>query len=247
MRHVERKQGKGRMYAISVIVAAGLVGAVLVGVGVKGEAPPPSPPASEAIGATTSPEAASSTPSTAAPSSTKATPKTSTPAPRPTKAKELIMKKSHPVRLTVPSIDVDTPLMDVGLQADGSIGVPPLGRDSPAGWYDRGPTPGEKGPAVILGHVTAIKEEGPAVFFKLGALRKDDKISVTRADGQVAVFTVTRIVQVPKPDFSSMDTYGNTDGSELRLITCGGKFDKSIGRHADNIVVHAKLTSHHAA
>lgn len=247
MGHVGRKPGKGRMYAAAVLATAGLVGAVLVGVGVKGEAPPPSPPASDAIGATTSPAAPSPTPSASAPSSTKATPKTSKPAPRPAKAQELVLKKSHPTRLTIPSIGVDTKLMDVGLQPDGSIGVPPLGTDSPAGWYDRGPTPGEKGPAVILGHVTAIKEEGPAVFFKLGDLRKKDKISVTRADGQVAVFTVTRIVQVPKPDFSSMDTYGNTDGSELRLITCGGAFNKSIGRHADNIVVHAELTSHHAA
>ncbi|WP_372698299.1 class F sortase [Arthrobacter sp. JSM 101049] len=247
MRHVGNRAGTARTTTWAAVVAIGLVGTVLVGVGVKGEAPPPSPPASAAAAAMPSPEAASPSPSTSAPSSKKATPKTSTPAPRPTKAKEMVMKKSHPVRLTVPAIDVDTPLMDVGLQADGSIGVPPLGPDSPAGWYDRGPTPGEKGPAVILGHVTAISQEGPAVFFKLGALRKNDKISVTRADGQVAVFTVTRIVQVPKPDFSSMDTYGNTEGAELRLITCGGEFNKSVGRHADNIIVHAKLTSHHAA
>lgn len=157
------------------------------------------------------------------------------------------MKESQPTRLRIPSIDVDTDLMNVGLQADGSIGVPPLLPDAPAGWYERGPSPGEKGPAVILGHVTALNEEGPAVFFKLGDLRKQDKISVTRADDTVAVFTVTRIVQTPKPDFSSMDTYGNTKGSELRLITCGGSFNKSTGRHADNIVVHAKLTSRHPA
>ncbi|MDO5745750.1 MAG: class F sortase [Micrococcaceae bacterium] len=159
----------------------------------------------------------------------------------------LIMDKSQPTRLTIPTIDVDTDLMNVGLKNDGTIDVPPLLPDAPAGWFDRGPAPGQKGPAVILGHVTALNEEGPAIFFKLGALRKDDEISVTRADGEVAVFTVTRIMQMPKPDFSPMDTYGNTDDAQLRLITCGGTFNKKTGRHADNIVVHATLTSTHPA
>ncbi|WP_181578506.1 class F sortase [Arthrobacter sp. AQ5-05] len=155
----------------------------------------------------------------------------------------MLLKRSQPTKLTIPSIDVDTKLMNVGLQADGSIGVPPLDPDAPAGWFDRGPTPGEKGPAVILGHVTALDQEGPAVFFKLGALRKKDQIFVTRADGIEAVFTVTRIVQAPKQDFSSIDTYGNTEDAQLRLITCGGTFNKSTGRHDDNIVVYATLTS----
>ncbi len=246
MKHIQNWKTKSRALALTGIVAVGLVGSVLVGAGVKGEAPPPSPLVSEAI---EGPAAPSEQPSaiTAPEAGTKpakqdpASPLfSSTPG-------DLILKKSQPTRLTIPSIDVDTDLMNVGLQDDGTIGVPPLLTDSPAGWFDRGPTPGEKGPAVILGHVTALNQLGPAVFFKLGALHKNDEISVTREDGKVAVFTVTRVEQTPKPDFSSMDTYGNTDDAQLRLITCGGTFNKTTARHADNIVVYAKLTSTHPA
>ncbi|GHC99320.1 class F sortase [Zhihengliuella salsuginis] len=243
MRHARNKAARGRLIALALIVTAGVLGSILVGVGVRGEAPPPSPPASEALdagSASAAPTSRQPRDSTPAPSAEPS--RTAEPAP-PVAAPELILDKSQPTRLSIPSIDVDTDLMNVGLQADGTIGVPPLLADSPAGWYDRGPSPGEQGPAVILGHVTALNQEGPAVFFKLGALRKGDEASVTRADGTVAVFTVTRVVQTPKPDFSTMDTYGNTDDAQLRLITCGGTFDESTGRHADNIVVHAELTS----
>lgn len=262
MKHAAKKPGNGRgrrVTAITVTAMIGLVGAVLIGVGARGEAPPPSPPASEAVAdAPTAPatgEPAAGKPdesaSTAAPrpSGTATAPSSSaTQKPQPTRApKPELLKRSTPVHLDISSIDVDTPLIKVGLRSDGTIGVPPLDPDSPAGWYKRGPSPGEQGPAVLLGHVTALNEEGPAVFFKLGDLRKHDEISVTRADGQVAVFTVTRIVQVAKTDFSSADTYGNTEGSELRVITCGGTFNKATGRHHDNIIVHAELTYTHPA
>lgn len=242
-KHVAPRKGGNRVVPLTMIATVGLIGMVLVGAGVKGEAPPPSPPVSEAAVAS------------GAPSSDIIVPEAGTqPGKKDSSAPlfssdpgDLMLKKSQPTKLTIPTIDVDTNLMNVGLQNDGSIGVPPLQADSPAGWFDRGPAPGEKGPAVILGHVTALNQQGPAVFFKLGALRKNDEISVTREDGKVAVFTVTRIVQTSKPDFSSIDTYGNTDDAQLRLITCGGSFNKQTGRHADNIVVHAKLTSTHPA
>lgn len=246
MKHVQKKKTGSRALAFTAIVTVGLVGTVLVGAGVRGEAPPPSPLASEAI---ESQVAQSAQPSdvTVPEAGTQAA-KQGSAAPLFSSApNDLILKKSQPTRLSIPTIDVDTDLMNVGLQGDGTIGVPPLLADSPAGWFDRGPAPGEKGPAVILGHVTALNQLGPAVFFKLGALHKSDEISVTRADGKVAVFTVTKVVQTAKPDFSSMDTYGNTDDAQLRLITCGGTFNKQTGRHADNIVVHAELTSIHPA
>ena len=243
MRNSGKKKGKGRVFALTGIITAALIGSVLVGLGVRGEAPPPSPPVTEAVAATGPTQPSK-------PSSQKAPP-TEVPSvrnkPAPGTAREtpadLLLKRSQPTKLTIPSIDVDTDLMNVGLQADGTIGVPPLDPDAPAGWFDRGPAPGEKGPAVILGHVTAQNKEGPAVFFKLGALRKNDQIFVTRADGKEAIFTITRIVQTQKQDFSGIDTYGNTDDAQLRLITCGGTFNESTGRHADNIVVHATLSS----
>ncbi|MDN5813911.1 MAG: class F sortase [Micrococcaceae bacterium] len=257
MKHARKnpRNGRGRrITAIAVTATVGLVGAVLIGVGARGEAPPPSPPASEAIADTPSAPPTTSPPPTAMPSATptktptpssskapnpKPKPKqTQAPAPKP-------LKRSQPVRLQIPAIDVDTDLLNVGLKADGTIGVPPLAPDAPAGWYKRGPSPGEQGPAVLLGHVTATKDEGPAVFFKLGDLRKKDEISVTRADGKVAVFKVTQIIQTKKDAFSSAGTYANTDDAELRVITCGGPFDKATLRHEDNIVVHAKLVSTH--
>ncbi|MGJ9402915.1 class F sortase [Arthrobacter sp. KK5.5] len=252
MKHAKKPAGLGTRSAVVASLLAGLVGTVLVGMGVRGEDAPPSPPSSEAV--------ADAKPSTApnpdAASAPQASPESPTPSPTiedPTTAdaepaqRALLMEASQPTRLQIPAIGVDTNLMNVGLQDDGTIGVPPLLADSPAGWYDRGPTPGEQGPAVILGHVTALNQAGPAIFFKLGALRQGDEISVTRADNTVAVFTVNRLVQTPKPDFSSMETYGNTEDAQLRLITCGGEFDNRTGRHADNIVVYAELTSSHSA
>ncbi len=261
MKHARKnpRNGRGRRTtAIAVTATVGLVGAVLIGVGARGEAPPPSPPASEAIADTPTSSPTSSTPPTSMPTATPTKTKTKTetsskapkskPKPKPTQAPEPeALKRSQPVRLDIPAIDVDTDLLNVGLKADGSIGVPPLDPDAPAGWYKRGPSPGEKGPAVLLGHVTATRDEGPAVFFKLGDLRKKDEISVTRADGQVAVFKVTQIIQTKKAAFSSAGTYANTEDAELRVITCGGAFNKSTGRHADNIVVHATLVSTHPA
>lgn len=251
MKQDQKGKTGSRPIVLTAVVTAGLIGAVLIGSGVRGEAPPPSPPVSEAIAAQDPAQSAGQIPKPSvvtAPESENKGAEQDSPNPSPGfTSHALIMDKSQPTRLTIPTIDVDTDLMNVGLKNDGTIDVPPLLPDAPAGWFDRGPAPGQKGPAVILGHVTAQNEEGPAIFFKLGALRKNDEISVTRADGEVAVFTVTRIMQMPKPDFSSMDTYGNTDDAQLRLITCGGTFNKKTGRHADNIVVHATLTSTHPA
>ncbi|MGP5726026.1 class F sortase [Arthrobacter rhombi] len=263
MKHARKnpRNGRGRrITAIAVTATVGLVGAVLIGVGARGEAPPPSPPASEAIADTPTTSPTSSTPPTSMPTATptkpqanaKATTESSSeapePKPKPTQGPEpKPLKRSQPVRLDIPSIGVDTDLLNVGLRSDGTIGVPPLDPDAPAGWYKRGPSPGEQGPAVLLGHVTATADEGPAVFFKLGDLRKKDEISVTRADGKVAVFKVTQIIQTKKDAFSSAGTYANTEDAELRVITCGGEFNKSTLRHADNIVVHAKLVSTHPA
>ncbi|MGP5218223.1 class F sortase [Arthrobacter rhombi] len=263
MKHARKnpRNGRGRrITAIAVTATVGLVGAVLIGVGARGEAPPPSPPASEAIADTPSVSPTSSPPPTSMPSATptKTKPQAKTessskapkpkPKPKPTQtAAPKPLKRSQPVRLDIPAIGVDTDLLNVGLKADGSIGVPPLDPDAPAGWYKRGPSPGEQGPAVLLGHVTATADEGPAVFFKLGDLRKKDEISVTRADGKVAVFKVTQIIQTKKDAFSSAGTYANTEDAELRVITCGGAFDQATQRHADNIVVHAKLVSTHPA
>jgi hypothetical protein len=149
---------------------------------------------------------------------------------------------SLPVRLDVPEAGVHSDLMTLGLRADGTVDVPPHAsrESSRAGWYEHSPTPGEQGPAVLLGHVDSA-HDGPAVFFDLGALRPGDTATVGRADGRVAVFRVTRVATYPKDRFPTEEVYGDTAGAELRLITCGGAFDRSAGSYTDNVVVDAVL------
>jgi sortase (surface protein transpeptidase) len=130
--------------------------------------------------------------------------------------------------------------MRLGLNDDGTVQVPPLEREDRAGWYERGPAPGALGPAVILGHVDSA-QYGPGVFFDLGAVQPGDTVEVARADGSVVAFVVDRVEVHPKEEFPTIDVYGNTDDSQLRLITCGGDFDSSARSYEDNVIVFATL------
>ncbi|SEP17828.1 class F sortase [Trujillonella endophytica] len=151
-----------------------------------------------------------------------------------------------PVSVSVPAIGVTSDLMDLGLAGDGTVEVPPLEEDDQAGWYAPGPAPGAVGPAVILGHVDSA-EFGPGVFFDLGALTPGDEIEVTREDGTVALFVVDRVEVHPKDEFPTIAVYGNTADPQLRLITCGGDFDRAAGSYEDNVVVFASLAATRAA
>ena len=147
---------------------------------------------------------------------------------------------AQPVSLDIPSLGVTSDLVRLGLNGDGTVEVPPLTADDQAGWYERGPAPGAVGPAVILGHVDSA-EHGPGVFFDLGAMEQGDEVTVTRADGSVAVFAVDRVERHPKDEFPTIAVYGNTDDAQLRLITCGGDFDSAVRSYEDNVVVFASL------
>ena len=150
------------------------------------------------------------------------------------------MGASVPVHLDIPAIGVSTALMELGLNPDGTIAVPPLRAGAPAGWYRNLATPGEVGPAVILGHVDTARD-GPAVFYQLRDLRPGDEVSVRRADGRTAVFGVDRVAEYPKSQFPSEDVYGAVDRPVLRLITCGGTFDRLQRSYRGNVVVYATL------
>lgn len=144
---------------------------------------------------------------------------------------------SDPVRLDVPAIGVHTGLLRLGLQDDGTVEIPPLeSRD--AGWYVHSPAPGDVGPAVVLGHVDSART-GPGPFFRLGALSPGDEIVVTRADGSTVAFSVDRVETFPKTRFPSDAVYGDVDRPELRLVTCGGAFDREARSYRDNVVVFA--------
>jgi len=146
------------------------------------------------------------------------------------------MRRSTPIRVAIPAIGVDSGLMRLGLKRDGSLQVPP--NAFPAGWFTGAPTPGEKGPAVIAGHVRWSGQAG--VFARLARLKPGDRIVVTRQDRSAAVFRVNRVKQYPKSRFPSSAVYGDLDHAGLRLITCGGlRSDK----YEANVVVFADLVS----
>jgi sortase (surface protein transpeptidase) len=146
---------------------------------------------------------------------------------------------SPPVRLQVPAIGVDSELMPLGLEDDGSLEVPPDG--FPAGWFTGAPMPGEVGPAVMAGHVDW--GGSPGVFYDLRSLKPGDEITVTRADASTVVFAVASVEQFPKDAFPSDAVYGDLDHPGLRLITCGGSFDRGQRSYVDNIVVFADLVA----
>jgi hypothetical protein len=142
-----------------------------------------------------------------------------------------------PVRLRIPAVGLDTRLERVGLAQDGTIAAP--NGWHLAGWYARGPRPGQAGPAVIVGHVDS--RSGPAVFFRLTDLRRGDAVYVDRADGSTARFTVTTRARVPKDRFPGDVVYAPTLEASLHLLTCGGDFDTSTGHYQDNVIVSAVL------
>ncbi|MCU1651737.1 MAG: class sortase [Pseudonocardia sp.] len=148
---------------------------------------------------------------------------------------------SAPTELRIDAINASSSLVPLGLNPDQTITVPPVSTPLQASWYRLGPTPGAAGPAIILGHINGNGQDG--IFAKLNQLKPGDQVKVTRADGKTAVFTVTKLQQVPKNAFPTVDVYGDTTDSELRLITCGGGFDKSKRSYVDSIIAFAKLTS----
>ena len=150
--------------------------------------------------------------------------------------------RSVPVSVSIPRIGVRSKLLSLGLNPDGTIAVPPLATSADeAAWYKYSVTPGQVGAAVIEGHVDSY--QGPAVFFRLGALRPGNLIDVTLADGITAVFRVTGVREYAKDKFPAAMIYGPTDYAALRLITCGGDFDFATGHYLSSVVVFAVLSS----
>jgi Sortase domain len=144
---------------------------------------------------------------------------------------------SPPVRLTIPSIRVATPLVRLGRERDGSMQVPV--EFARVGWFAEGPAPGQVGPAVLAGHVDS--KTGPAVFYRLRELRPGDTVQVERADGARLRFVVEQARGFPKAAFPTAAVFGPAPWAALRLVTCGGDFDRARGSYRDNLVVFARL------
>lgn len=144
-----------------------------------------------------------------------------------------------PVEIAVPVVKMRSELVGLRLNRDGALQVP--SDYARAGWYSAGSAPGEAGPpALIVGHVDSTR--GPAVFYRLRQLRTGDAVLVRRADGVTLRFAVYRIAEYPKSHFPADSVYGATRRAEIRLITCGGEFDRAAGHYLGNVVVYAAAT-----
>ncbi len=156
------------------------------------------------------------------------------------------LPRSVPVSVVIPAIGVSSRLLRLGVNADGMIQVPSLYTQAgEAAWYKYSATPGQIGASVIEGHLDSY--QGPAVFFRLGALSPGDRVDVTLADGVTAVFRVTGVRRYLKSNFPAKSIYGATRYAALRLITCGGAFDYGTGHYLSSTVVFASLTSSRSA
>jgi sortase (surface protein transpeptidase) len=206
----------GRRGLLIAVVAALLAALVVLALTLGGRSEPPSaqPPPAQPVAVNPEPQAEDHNAVTALP-------------------------KSEPVSIDIPKIAAHSSLVPLGLNPDNTIQVPPVTTPLQAGWYTYAPTPGETGPAVVLGHVDGNHQKG--IFFRLKELAAGDRVSIARKDGTTASFEVTKVHQVAKKDFEGEGVYDDTPGPELRLITCGGVFDRSAHNYVDNIVVYARL------
>jgi sortase (surface protein transpeptidase) len=160
-------------------------------------------------------------------------------APAPLPVAALDTTRSVPVTLRIPALGIRVPLSTLGLNGDGTVQVP-TGTQEP-GWFELGPTPGQVGSAVILGHVDS--HQGPGVFFALRTLAAGDQVDVDLTDGVTAQFTVNTVTSYSKQQFPAQRVYASHGSSALQLVTCGGVFDHQTGSYLSNIVVYTALTA----
>jgi sortase (surface protein transpeptidase) len=263
-RQVIRRRGRQRLTATVAAIVFALSGTALIGVAIASQRRAPTAPALT-VAAANPPQAAPAAPAPAPPrprsgrGSMGAAQLAATPAGQASAREdsgvpdsstkdsvvpaESLMTPSKPVSIVIPAIDVRSVVRHLGQAANGSLEVPSGAQYNDAAWYRHSPTPGALGPAVILGHVDSAAQ-GPSVFFRLGELRSGHRVTVTRADGSVAVFVVDAVHRYAKKDFPTTVVYSDIDHAGLRILTCGGAFDDAAGSYLDNIVVFASLVDH---
>lgn len=237
---------RGRLSLLAL--AAALGGLVVLVIAFHAQRSAPEPSSDQAGRTSVAPVATTVAPPKAVDSS--GTPHPSTAAPHtsgsPTET-VLSLPPSQPTSVSIPALDLHSVVIPIGKNPDGTLAVPPPGPDlNKVAWYRNSATPGAPGPSVLEGHVDTT--EGPSIFYRLGALRIDDRVSVTRADGSTAVFTVNAVRQYPThADFPIQQIFADQlSNPTLRLITCSN-FDDGTGHYLGNTVVFAHLTAIHPA
>ncbi|QGZ48176.1 MULTISPECIES: class F sortase [Streptomyces] len=241
-----RRQRRLRRLARTVVVTLSLV---VGGIWWAQDEEPSGPPvaaAPDTHGVAAMPAAAPAEPGQHADQRPKAPPP-STPKPRP-EPKPAPAKPQQPTpplarsratSLAIPAITIEAPIIGLRLDRAGQLGTPPVDNPRVVGWYEDGPAPGERGTAVVVGHRDT--RSGPAIFLNLNSLNPGNTVRVARADGRVAVFTVDKVRTYTKAEFPDKEVYGSTGRPELRVLTCGGSFDRKTG-YESNVVVFAHLT-----
>lgn len=158
---------------------------------------------------------------------------------------DLALPRSAPKRVSIPDIAVDAPFTQLTLSPTGQLNAPPGGDRNLVGWYKDGASPGERGSAIIAGHVDT--KTGPAVFLQLESLKQGASINITREDGLLATFKVDSVETFSKSNFPNDRVYADAPNAQLRVITCGGAYDRKVRDYVDNIVVFAHLSSYRRA
>ncbi|MGX1976324.1 class F sortase [Streptomyces kronopolitis] len=158
---------------------------------------------------------------------------------------DLSLPRSAPKRVSIPNIAVDAPFTQLTLGPTGQLNAPPPGDRNLVGWYKDGASPGERGSAIIAGHVDT--KTGPAVFLQLESLKPGALVNITREDGIIATFKVDSVETFSKSNFPNDRVYADAPTAQLRVITCGGAYDRKVRDYVDNIVVFAHLSSYRRA
>ncbi|WP_271985922.1 class F sortase [Pseudoclavibacter terrae] len=230
--NISRKPGRALRVPALVVAAALLLSGCAAAAGGDGSAPEVAQPSPAAVEAAPSSAPATTLPTTAAPAP-------ETQPPTGSGGVEVMPEGIEPTAVSIPAIDVEDTLIDLGIAADGKMEVP-VDFDE-IGWFTGGGKPGGRGPTVIAAHVDGLA--GPAAFFRLDELARGDVVRVTDAEGGVTSYEVTEVVTVEKADFPTARVFGAVPGDELRLITCGGYFDRDVGHYDKNVVVFATAVS----
>lgn len=235
---------RGLLIGLAVVAAVGGILAIVVAIAAQRSAPEPTAAEHGTIGAppTRSGSPTTSSHSTGQPSTGPAT------TPPTTTRGELLrtgLPPARPVSITISSIGVRSPVFGIGKNPDGTLAVPQPGpREDQVAWYRGSASPGSAGPAVLEGHVDTT--DGPSIFYRLGAVRIGDDVTVRRSDGYVATYTVTAVRSYPThADFPVEQVFAaNLSVPSLRLITCSN-FDAAIGHYVGNTIAYARLTALH--
>lgn len=146
------------------------------------------------------------------------------------------LPRSVPTQIRIARVGINAPITPVGLKFDKSMEIPAYNQ---AGWYNLAPTPGELGPAIIVGHVDS--PNGPAVFWRLRELQPGDIVEIDRADSKIVKFKIDKVKQFPSNNLPTQEIYGDIDHAGIRLMTCSGTFDRQTRRYDQNIVAFGSL------